>query len=143
MAGAGFFSIAQPLFLAGTGYADNAELGFPTGANAIPVAPAFVASNAILVSGFNAFMVVADLSGTYNLIVDHCDPTTDVAIVTAGSRAGIPGTGSTTTPTMFGAFSSGFSGNTTGNVFMVIKINLQGNGAARTLTSIRLWCGTR
>ncbi len=142
MAGGGFFDIAQPLFLAGTGWVDNLELGFPTGANAIPASPATVSSNALLVSGLNSFMFLANLSGDYNILVSHCDPTTDVALITQQVRAGIPGAASTTNPTTMGAFSSG-PGYGLGHVWMVIRVVLSGSGAARTLTDIRMWCGTR
>jgi len=142
LAGGAYVCQAQPLFLAGAAYLDNLELGFPTGANAIPAAPANVASNAILVSGFNSFMFIADLSGAYDIFVSHCDPTTDAALTTEQVRAGVPGTGSTTAPTTMGAFSSG-PGYGLGHVWMVIRVVLRGNGAARTLTTIRMWCGTR
>jgi hypothetical protein len=142
LAGAGYPYIARPLVLAGTGYLDNAELGFSTAANAITAAVP-VNSNAILVSGFNGFMVVADLSGNYNISLIHCDPTTDAVLTTLALRAAVPGAGSATLPTQFGAFSVGSIASTVSNVFMVIRLQLQGNGADRTLTAIRMWCGTR
>jgi len=142
LAGGSYFTQIKPLFLAGTGYLDNAELGFSTAAGGITTA-APVDSNAILVAGFNSFMVIADLSGAYNILVSHCDPTTDVILTTHSLRVAVPGTGSTTTPTQFGAFAVGSVVNTTGHVWMVWRLRLQGNAADRTLTTIRVWCGTR
>ena len=130
----------QPLVLAGTGYLDNTELGFSTAAGAITAA-APVDSNAILVAGFNSFMVIANLSGAYDISVSHCDPTTDVILTTHSLRVAVPGAAAL--PTTFGAFSVGNVVNVSGHVWYVWRLRLQGNGADRTLTNIRVWCGTR
>lgn len=142
LAGAGYPTIQQPLFLAATAYLDNTELGFPTGAGAITAA-AFVSSNPILVSGWNEFMVIANLSGNYNIDFQHCDPTNDTALVAVAVRNAVPGAASATIPTNFGAFSVGTAASSVAHVFMVIRLRLQGSGADRTLTDIRMWCGTR
>ncbi len=141
LAGGAFFQQIQPLFLAGTAYLDNTELGFPTGANAITLA-ARVDSNPILVAGFNSFMVIATLSGNYDISVSHCDPTTNAILVNVPLRTAVPG--APAIPTAFGAFSVGnLTTATQGQVWMVWRLGLQGNAANRTLTDIRVWCGTR
>lgn len=140
LAGAAYFQQISPLMLAGLGYMTNAELGFPTAANGITSA-ARVDSNPILAAGLNSFMVIANLSGNYNILVSHCDPTTNVILTTHSLRVAVPGPAAV--PTTFGAFSQGNVVVTTGMVWMVWKLGLQGNGADRTLTDIRVWCGTR
>jgi len=140
-AGGGIFQRMQPLVLAGTGWLDNTELGFPLGAGAITSA-ARIDSNPILVAGLNSFMVMSQLDGAYNVLFSHCDPFTD-AILTTHSIVNALG-GGVLNITTIGAFSTNTAlTNTTGHVFYVIRLALQGNGANRTLTSIRLWLGTR
>jgi len=142
-AGNSLFQLMQPLVLAGTAWVDNTELGFSTAAGAIPEQLAGRAdSNPILVAGFNSFMVMVQLDGAFNLLFLHCDPFSDVLltihqIVTAAA-------GGVLQIITFGAFSTnGIPTNTTGHVFHTIRLGLQGNGAARTLVSIRMWIGTR
>jgi hypothetical protein len=138
LAGAGYCQQISPLVLAGTGWMDNTELGFSVAANAITVA-ARVDSNPILVAGFNDFMVIAELSGAWNLSFSHCDPTTNAILFTASVAAAIPGPGLQLRT--FGAFSAAAAG--AAHVWWVLRVGLQGNVADRTLTSIRMWCGTR
>jgi hypothetical protein len=140
IAGAAYTQQISPLVLAGTGYLDNTELGFSTAANGITVG-ARVDSNPIMVAGFNGFMVIANLSGNYDITVSHCDPTTSAILTTHSLRVAVPG--AAVLPTTFGAFSVGNVVNTVGMVWWVWRIGLQGNGADRTLTDIRVWCGTR
>ena len=140
-AGAGLFQRMQPLTMAGTGFLDNTELGFPVGAGAITVA-ARVDSNAILVAGLNGFMIVVQLTGAFDVFVSHCDPFTDAIITThqiANALAG--GINQVLTIGAFGTTTA--VTNTTGHVWHTMRLGLQGDVANQTLTSIRLWLGTR
>lgn len=138
LAGAAYCQQIQPLVLAGTGWMDNTELGFSVAANAITLAVR-VDSNPILVAGFNSFMVIAELSGAWNLSYSHCDPSTNVVLFTVLVAAAIPGPGLQLRT--FGAFSAAAAG--AAQVWYVLRVGLQGNAADRTLTSIRMWTGTR
>lgn len=140
MAGAGYCQQISPLVLAGTGWLDNTELGFSLAANAI-ISAGRTDSNPIMAAGFNSFMVIANLSGAYDITVSHCDPTTSAILTTHSLRVAVPGAAAL--PTMFGAFATGSTVNTTGHVWWVWRIGLQGNAANRTLSDIRVWCGTR
>jgi len=140
LAGGSYFCQAQPLVLAGSGWLDNTELGFSVAANAITVAGR-IDSNPILVAGFNSFMVIATLSGNYDISVSHCNPTTNAILTTHSLRVAVAG--APAVPTTFGAFSVGNVVNTVGMVWFVWRLGLQGNAADRTLTDIRVWCGTR
>jgi hypothetical protein len=138
--GAGLFQQMDPLDPAAVGWMDNATLGFPTGAGAIPFAVR-IDSGPILVVGFNSFMAIGNVDlDNVTVWVSHCDPTTGVILVTVTAGSFVAGTDTQLT---FGAFHEALAADTTRDDWLVIRIGLQGEAIDATLNRIDLFGGTR
>jgi hypothetical protein len=101
----------------------------------------------ILVSGFNAFMVMVTVTsggGTFDIAYNINDPSNLTSILTSRSLKAAQAAGNNLL-FFFGAFSTpaGNVVDTSADCFVAISLHFHANAATQTVTSLRLWAGVR
>ncbi len=101
----------------------------------------------IMVAGFNAFMVMVTVTsggGTFDIAYNIHDPHSIATILATRSLKAAQAAA----PALlffFGAFTTPAANvvDTSADVFAVISLHFHANAAAQTVTTLRLWGGTR
>lgn len=141
----------SPLKGSGLARFNDVDLGLTNG-TVIPAAPGIVESNPLMVAGLNQFLLLAVVVSTgaanWQLVIEHCDPTTGVVVASEAPIAGLPFVFATLVPTEFGANAFLLANPTSSRVYYVIRLGFQATGGAgggvfSNARPTQLYCATR